>query len=73
MADRIANEIKRGITVMKAYGWYTKSETNVLFVIARKSDKQIIMKIIKETDEKSFISVAKVQGVFGENVDRIKL
>ena len=73
IADRIAGEIKRGITVMKAYGWYSKSETNVLFVIARKSDKPIIMKIIKEADEKSFISVAKVQGVFGENFERIKL
>ena len=28
---------------------------------------------IKENDENSFISVAKVQGVFGENFEKIKL
>ena len=73
IAGRISEEIKRGITVMKAHGWYSKSETNVLFVIARKSDKPLIMKIIKESDDNSFISVAKVQGVFGENFEKIKL
>jgi uncharacterized membrane-anchored protein YitT (DUF2179 family) len=73
IASRISKEIKRGITVMNAYGWFSKSETTVLIVIARKSDKPLIMKIIKESDEHSFISVAKVQGVFGENFDKIKL
>lgn len=73
IADRIATEIKRGITIMKAYGWYSKSDTNVMFVIARKDDKPLIMRIIKESDVNSFISVAKVQGVFGENFDKIKL
>lgn len=73
IASRISKEIKRGITVMKAYGWFSKSETTVLIVIARKSDKPLIMRIIKESDEHSFISVAKVQGVFGENFDKIKL
>jgi len=73
IAERISSDIKRGITIMKAHGWYSKSETSVLFVIARKSDKPLIMRIIKENDEKSFISVAKVQGVFGENFEKIKL
>lgn len=73
ISERIAKEIRRGVTVMNAYGWYSKKETSIVLVIARKSDRNIIMKIIKETDEKAFISVAKVQGVFGENFDRIKI
>jgi len=31
------------------------------------------MRIIKEVDDHAFISVAKVQGVFGENFDKIKI
>ncbi len=73
IADRIGNEVGRGITLLNGYGWYSKAEIEVLMVIARKTDKQQIMKIIKETDERAFISVAKVQGVFGMNFDKIKI
>jgi len=73
IADRIGTEIGRGITFLNAMGWYNKQETEVLMVIAHKNDKQDILRIIKETDEKAFISVAKVMGVFGENFDKIKL
>lgn len=73
IAEHIGNEVKRGITLLDAKGWYTKSDMQVLLVIARKIDKPIIMKIIKEQDPKAFISVAKVQGVFGKNFDIIKM
>lgn len=73
IADRIGNELKRGITFLKGEGWYTKSEQDVLMVIAQKHDKQKIMKIINEIDKEAFLSIAKVSGVFGKNFDRIKL
>jgi len=73
IADRIVTEIGRGVTMLTGLGWYTKQESNIIMVIARKHDRAQIMKIIKETDEKAFISVARVQGVFGENFDQIKI
>lgn len=73
IADRIGNEVGRGVTLLNGYGWYSKSDIDVLMVIARKMDKQKILKIIKETDQRAFISVAKVMGVYGKNFDRIKL
>ncbi len=73
IADRIGNEIKRGVTLLNGYGWYTQNEQKVLIVIAQKHDKQNIMKIIKETDKNAFISIAKVSGVFGKNFDKIKI
>ncbi|MEI6346574.1 MAG: YitT family protein [Bacteroidota bacterium] len=73
IADRIGNEIQRGVTLLKGMGWYTKHDQNVLLVIAQKQDKQAIMKIIKECDDSAFISIAKVSGVFGKNFDRIKI
>ncbi len=73
IAERIASEIGRGVTLLHGYGWYSKQETDIVMVIARKEDKIQIMRIIKETDERAFISVARVQGVFGQNFDKIKI
>lgn len=73
IADRIGKEIKRGVTLLKGEGWYSKSEQNVLVVIARKQDKTEIIKIINESDSEAFFSVAKVSGVFGKNFDSIKI
>lgn len=73
IADRIGNELNRGVTFLKGKGWFTKEDQDVLLVIAQKHDKQKIMKIINDCDDKAFLSVAKVSGVFGRNFDRIRL
>ena len=73
IAERISNEVERGVTCLKGYGWYSKKDIDVVMVIARKQDKQRILKISKETDDEAFISVAKVMGVFGQNFEEIKL
>ena len=73
IAERISKEIGRGVTCLKAYGWYSKKDIEVVMVIARKTDKTQILKIVKETDDCAFISVAKVMGVFGHNFEEIKL
>lgn len=73
ISERISNEVKRGVTCLKGYGWYSKKNIEVVMVIARKQDKQRILQIVKETDNKAFISVAKVMGVFGQNFEEIKL
>ncbi|MFN8258231.1 MAG: YitT family protein [Bacteroidales bacterium] len=73
IAERISKDVKRGVTCLKGYGWYSKKDIEVVMVIARKDDKPKILKIIHETDKKAFISVAKVMGVFGQNFDEIKI
>jgi uncharacterized membrane-anchored protein YitT (DUF2179 family) len=73
IADRIGTEVGRGITLLNGFGWYSKADVEVLMVIARKQDKPHIMRIIKETDIRAFISVAKVMGVYGQNFDQIKI
>ncbi|MDR0365040.1 MAG: YitT family protein [Bacteroidales bacterium] len=73
IADRISKEINRGVTVMKGYGWYSKIEQDVLVVILHRTEKFRAMQIIKEEDPDAFISVSKVQGVFGKNFDELKI
>lgn len=73
IADRVVSEVGRGATLLNGVGWYTQRDQKMLIVIARKHDKQPILRIINEEDEHAFISVAKVMGVFGQNFDKIKL
>ncbi len=73
ISERISKEVKRGVTCLKGYGWYSKKDVEVVMVIARKFDRQKILKIVKETDPNSFVSIAKVTGVFGKNFEDIKI
>lgn len=72
IADAIGNEVKRGVTLLNGWGWYTKKDQKVLLVIAQKKDKVEIMRFVKAIDPNAFISVAKTQGVYGKNFDTIK-
>lgn len=72
IADTIGNEVKRGVTLLNGWGWYTKKDQKVLLVIAQKKDKVEIMRLVKAIDPNAFISVAKTQGVYGKNFDTIK-
>ncbi len=73
IADRVISETQRGVSAVKGRGWYNKKETEVLIIIATKYDKSYILKIINQEDQTAFISIAKVQGVFGQNFDTIRL
>jgi uncharacterized membrane-anchored protein YitT (DUF2179 family) len=72
IADRIGNEIGRGVTVIKGQGWFTKTETDILMVIVRKYEIQHIFKTVKEIDKDAFISLANATGVYGKGFDSIK-
>jgi uncharacterized membrane-anchored protein YitT (DUF2179 family) len=41
--------------------------------VAHRTDRINIISIIKEVDSSAFISISKVQSVFGKNFDKIKL
>jgi uncharacterized membrane-anchored protein YitT (DUF2179 family) len=73
IADRINNELHRGATLLKGYGSYSKEDTEILLVLAHRSDKANITRIIKEIDNTAFISIAKTSGVFGKNFDTLRL
>ncbi len=72
IADRISIEVGRGITFIDAQGWYSRKPTKVLLVIVRKSDLNLVFRIIKQVDPESFMSVGNVMGVYGLGFDRIK-
>lgn len=73
IADVIGKEIGRGVTLLDGWGWYSKKNQKVLLVIARRTDKIDIMRVIKNIDPDAFISIAKTQGVFGANFDTLRI
>lgn len=73
IADAIAYEMKRGVTIVPAQGWYTKSDTNVVMVVTRKDDLNFLLRYVKTIDPDAFVSVSNVMGVYGKGFDTIKI
>ena len=72
IADALTKDLNKGVTVLDGKGWYSKNATEVLMVITRKSDLNIILRCVKSIDPDAFLSVASVTGVYGKGFDQIK-
>lgn len=72
IADRITMDVHRGVTALEGKGWFTKTESTVLMVVARKPELKMLLNLIKEEDPQAFISVGSVSGVYGYGFDAIK-
>ena len=73
MADAIAFDMKRGVTVLPAKGWYSKEDKQDLMVVTREADLNILLRYVKTIDPDAFLSVSSVMGVYGQGFDTIKL
>ncbi len=72
IADAVTKDLHRGVTVLDGKGWYTKHSVQVLMVITRKTDLNILLKYVNAIDSDAFISVNSVTGVYGKGFDTIK-
>lgn len=72
LADEIAFKLRRGVTLMPSKGWFNKQDSEVLLVVARKTELSEILAHIKLVDPNAFISVTSVMGVYGLGFDAIK-
>ena len=72
IADFIIHKMDRGDTVLKAIGWYTKQEKDVLLLLMRRNEVPELSKKIKELDDRAFMTVNPVGGVYGEGFEEIK-
>ena len=73
MADAIAFDMKRGVTVIPAKGWYSKEDKQVLMVVTRKTDLNLLLRYVKSIDPDAILSVSSVMGVYGQGFDTIKV
>lgn len=72
IADHIITNMGRGVTVLKAQGWYTKKDRNVLLILINQKELPSLSKVIKDVDPRAFISVSKTNSVYGEGFEEIK-
>ena len=72
IAERIANDIGRGVTLLDGKGWYSKEDISVLMVVVRRYEASTVFRAVKEIDPEAFISVANVMGVYGKGFDPIR-
>ncbi len=73
IADAIAFDMKRGVTILPAKGWFTKEDGQVLMVVTRKVDLNLLLRYVKNIDPDAFLSVSSVMGVYGKGFDTIKV
>ncbi|MGM9764394.1 MAG: YitT family protein [Candidatus Cryptobacteroides sp.] len=73
VADAIAFDMKRGVTLIPSKGWFTKEDSNIVMVIIRKTDLNLLLRYVKQIDNEAFLSVGSVMGVYGKGFDTIKL
>lgn len=73
MADVIAFDMKRGVTVLPAKGWYSKEDKQVIMVVTRKADLNLLLRYVKSIDPDAFLSISSVMGVYGQGFDTIKV
>lgn len=72
IADLITSKMHRGVTVIDSTGWYTKDSQKVIITIVRKHEASDVYRIIKSIDNKAFITVANVMGVYGKGFEELK-
>lgn len=72
IGDFITRDLGRGVTALKAVGWYTQEDRQVLMVMLRKNELPDLVKAVKEVDARAFVTVVPANNVYGEGFDEIK-
>jgi uncharacterized membrane-anchored protein YitT (DUF2179 family) len=72
LADSIAAEVPRGMSIINGRGFYTQEDREFIIMIVRKTEMHEVLRIVKEVDQEAFISVANVMGVYGKGFDQYR-
>lgn len=69
IADAITQKVHRGVTVIDSQGWFSKKNSKVIVLIARRNQSTQIFRLIKDIDPDAFISQSAVIGVYGKGFE----
>jgi uncharacterized membrane-anchored protein YitT (DUF2179 family) len=72
IGDYITRIMGRGVTALKAIGWFTQEDRQVLMVMLRKIELTDLVKAVKEIDPKAFVTIVPANNVYGEGFDEMK-
>lgn len=66
IAKIIMDEMGRGVTALKGYGSYTKSDRDVLYCVVAKNEIIRLKNLVTSIDPHAFVSISIVHDVLGE-------
>ncbi|NQM51232.1 YitT family protein [Streptococcus suis] len=66
LAQAIDSEIERGVTFIKAQGFYSKTDINMIYSVIYKSQLQEMKELIHRIDPHAFITITDAHEVLGE-------
>lgn len=66
IADEVMRTVDRGITVLKGYGYYSKTDKEVLYIVISRLQLMKVQRLINEIDPNAFVTVTGIQQVLGE-------
>jgi uncharacterized membrane-anchored protein YitT (DUF2179 family) len=66
IANKIMEEMERGVTVLRGYGSFTKQDREVLYCVVGRNEVGRLKGVITSVDPHAFVSVSEVHDVLGE-------
>lgn len=66
----IINNIRRGVTIIDGHGMYTGKEKKILLCVVGKKELVKVTGAVKQMDEKAFIIISEIRGVYGEGFEK---
>ncbi|HHW22774.1 MAG TPA: YitT family protein [Clostridiaceae bacterium] len=66
IAQRLLNEVDRGVTGLKGIGMYSRKDKTVLLCVVKREEIHIVKEIVKDCDERAFVLLIDVREVLGE-------
>ncbi|SIT66367.1 YitT family protein [Edaphobacillus lindanitolerans] len=66
IADKITEEMERGVTILKGQGHFTKTSREVIYCVVGRNEIVRLKNIINSIDPHAFVSVTDVKDVMGE-------
>ena len=65
IADEIGQNIRRGVTVLDGYGWYTKADKKVLLCVVKKNEIFPLKSLVRSIDENAFMILSEASETIG--------
>lgn len=65
IAEKITNDIQRGVTMIESQGYYTKKEKDMLCCVISKYQIQQVKELIQNVDNKAFVIITQAKEVLG--------
>jgi uncharacterized membrane-anchored protein YitT (DUF2179 family) len=66
IGKKIMDELDRGVTILNGYGFYTRSDREVIYCVVAKNEIFRLKSLITSIDPHAFISISVVHDVHGE-------